>query len=585
MLQSRRLSRSLKWKPTESNLMQLKALQEIFVLSKGFSPLDSNEVNMDIAQLTASKNICLKKLVYLYVALSSHCCEDIILHVMNSVASDLTDPNAIVRRATLYSVNEFSVNSEVNLEFAYKSILQGLVDHAASVRCTAVNGIIQLYHKKSDYLKQNGKELIVAALEKVYITINNDPDPSVVIRCLECLSSCDAKTEFLNPAIVSLLTKVSLLDPSLVLILLHRAAVSLNLSKIEGEEIFKLLNKLERLRTVNTHCSMTIKTCSVMLKLTNNFGDVQNDVILELIKTLIALLSVCNKHAKYFILCNLYDVLKVYCALVQENIISNMLLFLLWDQDDSYVLVKKLQILNYCVLESTAADIFFNIRPYFFKFRSCFVVKEAFRLLKTLYKYLPQQSENVVWAGLYSDASVVVDCAVTLLHYVTTNHTQANGDIFVTSKIASALLNCHKHLSLQEAKCCFLVLISSITDSASSKDILKVLKTELAHFCDNSSLCYQYCVLVVLLRSFLRWPRLFQHLVKELFTRLLKNPKNNFVVQQAKMFHQLLQKDHKQLKLLLNSTVTLPCVKMSISQTHAIKILLDDVQAAAMTCT
>ena len=579
-----KFAKALKWKPSEDR-KQLKALEKVFIYSKGFKPFNSDEVNIDIAQLSASKDICIKKLVYLYVALSSYCSKDIFLHVMNSLANDLTDPNPVVRNASLQSSTEIMLKEQTNFEFVYNAILQGLQDSAASVRISAINGVVRLYQKMKILPKSDDHFLseITNTFQKINSTIKTDPDPAVVVRCLECLTACGAPRETLNPVILSLLHKVSLLDPYLILVVVHRANVSLNCTLLKTNEKFMLLNKLETLRNLTTNCSLTVEAFSLMLKLSTNLENVQNDVLVEIVSNMIALFSVCNKSARYFILSSLYAILRVYCVQIQEFFLSKLYLFLLWNDDDSYVLMKKLDILNFCINDETAMIILSNVRPYCLKNHLPCVVKETFYLLRTLYNYAPDICQRIVYCSLYSNFSIVTDSAIVLLHYITIQQAKHDKDYCISSKLTSAILACYKHLSSLEAKTCFLMLVSYVTDLDCSRTVVKILGHETAEFFECSSQYYQYCVLVVLLRCFLRWPHLFHVHVKNLFSIVLKNPKHTFIHEQTKIYYRFLQKnDYSQLKICLNFD-KIPLVSLPfIIRGGKVNLVLNDIQAVAM---
>jgi len=570
-------------KQLESNKKQLKALEEIFVFSKGFQPYDSDEVNVDVAQLSASNDICIKKLVYQYVALSSYHNGDIFLHVINSLANDLTDPNPLVRSSSLRFCTEISITDEANFAFVCKAVLQALQDNAASVRCCAINGIIQLNAKASLILDKQSLTAVKELVEKVDHIISTDSDASVVVRCLECLSVCNSVNETLHSIILSLLYKVSLLDSHLILVVLYRAHALLNFNKLDSSEKFKLLNKLEILRNLSTNCSQTVQAFSLMLKLSSNVENVQNDVIVEIVSNMIALFSVCNKSIRYFLLSSLYAILRVYCVHIQEYFLSKLSLFLLWNDDDSYVLLKKLDVLHFCINDDTAQIIISNIQPYCFKTQMPHVIKGAFGLLKTLYKYAPEYCEKIVYCSLFSDFCVIVDSATKLLHHITVQRAKHDDDHHLSSKFTSALMTCYAHLSLVEAKICFFMLISYIYDFDCAKTIAKILKVENKNFFDCHSQTYQYAFIIALLRCFLRWPNIFQAQVKSLFANLLKSPKQTLIYEQVKVYYRLLQKDdHSQLKLLLNfnkiPSITLP----TIIRGSKAEILFDELKAVAI---
>ena len=582
MLQNK-FAKGIKLKPLESK-KQLKILEEIFVFSKGFKPYDFHEVNADVAQLSASKNICIKKLVYQYVALSSYCKEDIFLHVINSLANDLTDPNPLVRTTSLRSCTEISIADETSFEFVCKAVLQGLQDSAASVRCCAINGVIQLNLKTSLSSNKHNLTEVGDILKKVDHLINSDPDATVVVRSLECLAFSDALNENVHPIVLSLLHKMSMLDPHLILIVLHRANVSLNCVKLDSSEKFKLLNKLETLRSLSTYCSQTVQSFSLMLKLSSNLENVQNDVLVEIVQNMIAMFSVCNKNLRYFILSSLYAILRVYCVHIQEYFLAQLPLFLLWNDDDSHVLLKKLDILHFCINDNTAKIILANIQPYCFLSQMPHVLKATFSVMKTLYKYAPKYCEKIVYASLYSNFSVIVDSSVILFHYITIQKVKQDDDFHISSKFATALLACYAHLSLLEAKACFFMLISYVRDIDYAKNIANTVKAESNKFFDASSLTYQYSFMVALLRCFLRWPNVFHSNVKSLFSSVLKNNKHSFVYEQAKVYYRLLQKDdHSQLKMCVNfnkiPAITLP----SIIQGSKIEIVLDELKAVAVS--
>ena len=535
---------------------QLKALKEIFVLSKGFKPYDVDEINMEVTQLSASKDICLKKLVYLYLSLSSYCSDDMFLHVINSAANDLADPNPIIRSSTLASICEFSVSSDEAFEFLCKAILQGLTDASSSVRCSAINGTSQVYCKVRHCAELLESSTFAAVLKKVSYTIKNDPDPTVVVRSLECLILCKQKAELTN-FMLSLLDKVSLLDPCLSLVLLRRASISLDYGCLSVEEVFKILNKLEHLRHLTTSYSLPIESCFLMTKLSAKVENVHKDVVIEFLSSLISFLFVCNKTSLYYILCCLLSVIQLHPSLITNKIVENIKLFFLSSEDSSHVCAKKIAILKHCVNGDTSVIIYNNIRPYFHRANMPNVVKASFELLRALHDFMPEACNNVLLCSLYAEITVIVECSITVLYHliISAKHNE-NSAYF--SKVTSPLLTCYKHVVSEEAKSCYLFLVSGITDVKHVKILGKIIKTEVLLCPTLTSFCHQHSIIVATCRLYFTWPSFFQSQVKEILSKIFKCGHHSFVREQAKIYYTLLRDDPSSLRDLL--TFTKPCL-------------------------
>ena len=573
-----KLTKIIKWNSSSNHIQQLKRLEEVFIFSKGFKPHTASEVDVDIAYLTASNNICIKKLVYLYLTLASYCNDDIFVMAMNSASNDLKDPNPIVRSFTLCSIGKVSITPS-NSDFIFNAILHGLQDISSNVRCNAINSIIQIYQKQpinNSHQFNDGISLSLL-LDKVIVTINHDPDPSVVVRSLECLATCKYDHQLVHQVLVSLLDKVMLLDYYLTLVLLHCASTSIIEDKLHLEEKFRILNKVEPLRQVSTNFSLTVKACSLMLKLSSGLKNIHKDILVEITSSLFGLLMVSNKAARYFILCNLLSILKCHPNFLKENFVSHLNFFILLDDDPSHILVTKISILKFCITSETANLVFNNVRPYFHKHKYPEVVKKSFSLLEILSKFMSEICINVLCCSMYSETSVVVECAIITYYNLTITQSQVP---FLSLCFTKALLASYNHLKHEEPRACFLQIICNVKDKQHAKDISKILKKEISQF-SESTLCHQSCILHFTLFIFLQWRQLFKFHIKELFLKLFQTSEQSFVHEQAKLYYKLLKEDKVILKKLVVTSFqshSLPKQKKNIK----IKLKFDDVSIASV---
>lgn len=564
----------IKWNPSGKQSQQLKALQEVFIILKGFKPHNSSEVDIDIAHLSASKNVCIKKLVYLYIALASHGNDDIFLMAMNSISNDLSDPNPVIRCFTLSLVGEVPI-TQSNLSFLFQAILEGLKDASSNVRCCAINCIIQLNQKSYiNKCDESCNEYLTTLKGKVVATVNCDPDPSVVIRALVCLAACK-QDDVVCQILLSLLDKVMLLDSHLVLVLLHYASISLDVKQLRTEKKFQILNKIEPFRQLTTTYSVTIEACCLMIKLSAILENVQNDILNEIISSLFGLLMVTTKAANYYILCNLLSILECHLTSVKDKFVSNLSFFVLLDDDLPLSLVQKINILKFCVTSENANSIFNIVKPYFHKCICSDVVKAACLLLEVLYEFLPKPCKNVIFCSLFSENNVVVECCV-LTYYCLL---MSQKEVFsLDPSFTKALLTSYYHLKLEKSRSCFLKILSNVKVKFYGKDIKKILQKEIAVF-SESTVCHQSVVLHFTLFAFLQRPQAFHTLVKQMFLKLFESTPQSFVHEQAKCYYKLLNEEALLKKLIMSSFEVFPLSekmknsKLKFNDLHTASIL------------
>jgi len=516
---------------TSDTPSQLKALQKLIAASKGLPVQDTEEVVNEVIQYSQHQSAQVKKLVYLYLTLISACKPEAVLHASNSISSDLANPNPLVRGSTLRMVTDLPSDLSHCKELVEASIKTGLKDNSGYVRSIAVDGVV----KSSLHFEK-----------KISRILDTDSDPAVVMRCV-----ASQPPENVKETLLSLIERIDLVDDSLKVEILTRAS-RVNF-KLDDDCVLDILNVLEPLRCDMNHVALCVEANSMMLKLSSCVTEVHADVLEQTTSCLLSLLRHANQNLKFVLLCSLDTVAASKSPMVLKLLQKNVALFFVLAGDSVWIKTKKIELLFYCIMESTASTIFRNILhhltgPYF-------VSRSAFKLLCHLHHYIPTNCEKVIKDLLSSTCNNVVEQSLVSLFKISIQFENSLEGI-IESSVEQLLAACRKCLSVS-SHCACIHLLSFCNNFRYCKEISRYLEKQIVILVTNSNLHLQLGLLNCTTRLFLKWPHIFDSQLRKLFSKLLMLTDENEVKQQAVFYYVLLKSNINLLKCILEEKLNL----------------------------
>lgn len=130
------------------------------------------------AKLLVSTDLVTKKLASWYVARHSSANSDISVLAVNTLVTDMRDPNPVVRSLAVRTLA--GIHLQELAEHGINAVNSGLKDTDAVVRRAAVIACIQIFQTASSAVLDGG------LVDRLY-TMIRDPDPIVVVNCLDAL--------------------------------------------------------------------------------------------------------------------------------------------------------------------------------------------------------------------------------------------------------------------------------------------------------------------------------------------------------------------------------------------------------------
>ncbi|KAL5975900.1 hypothetical protein ACLOJK_020228 [Asimina triloba] len=217
--------------------------------------IDVSSLFSEMVMCSATSDVVLKKMCYLYVGNYAKCNPDLALLTINFLQKDCRDEDPMIRGLALRSLCSLRVENLV--EYLVGPLGSGLKDGNSYVRMVAAMGVLKLYHISVATCVESDFPASLKAL------MLNDPDAQVVANCLfalqeiwssEASNSDEASRErealLSKPVIYYLLNRIKEFSEwaqCLVLDLVSRYIPS------DGNEIFDIMNLLEdRLQHANS---------------------------------------------------------------------------------------------------------------------------------------------------------------------------------------------------------------------------------------------------------------------------------------------------------------------------------------------
>lgn len=269
--------------------------------------IDVSALFSEMVMCSATSDLVLKKMCYLYVCNYAAMNPELALLTINFLQRDCQDDDPMIRGLALRSLCGLRVKNLV--EYLVGPIRQGLKDKSPYVRMTASIGVLKLYHIAPAVCKENE---FTETLKSLLI---HDPDAQVVANSLCALEEI-LTVEVNQNNETAIKEKEVLYSKAVVFALLNRIkefsewgqCLVLDLvSKYvptEANETFDIMNLLEdRLQHANS--ALVLATTKVFLHLTLSMADVHQQVYERIKAPLLTLMSSSSSEQSYAVLSHL----------------------------------------------------------------------------------------------------------------------------------------------------------------------------------------------------------------------------------------------------------------------------------------
>ncbi|KAJ6745557.1 ADAPTOR COMPLEX SUBUNIT BETA FAMILY MEMBER [Salix koriyanagi] len=269
--------------------------------------IDVSSVFGEMVMCSATSDIVLKKMCYLYVGNYAKVNPDLALLTINFLQRDCKDEDPMIRGLALRSLSSLNVANLV--EYLVGPLNAGLKDNNSYVRIVAVIGVLKLYHISVTTCIDADFPAVLKHL------LLNDQDTQVVANCLlalqeiwngEASTSGDAMKErealLSKPFIYYLLNRIKEFSEwaqCLVLDLVVKYVPA------DSNEIFDIMNLLED-RLQHANGAVVLATAKVFLHLTLSMTDVHQQVYERIKAPLLTLVSSGSPEQSYAVLSHLH---------------------------------------------------------------------------------------------------------------------------------------------------------------------------------------------------------------------------------------------------------------------------------------
>ncbi|KAI4376306.1 hypothetical protein MLD38_014086 [Melastoma candidum] len=269
--------------------------------------IDVSSVFGEMVMCSATSDIVLKKMCYLYVGNYAKVNPDLALLTINFLQRDCKDEDPMIRGLALRSLCSLRVPNLV--EYLVGPLGTGLKDNNSYVRMVAVIGVLKLYHISAP-------TCIDADLpERLKHLLLNDPDAQVVANCLTTLqeiwalesgkseeASREREALLSKPVIYYLLNRIKEFSEWAQCIVLELVVKYI---PTDTNEIFDIMNLLED-RLQHANGAVVLATIKVFLQLTLSMTDVHQQVYERIKAPLLTLVSSGSPEQSYAVLGHLH---------------------------------------------------------------------------------------------------------------------------------------------------------------------------------------------------------------------------------------------------------------------------------------
>eukprot|EP00850_Spirogloea_muscicola_P011386 SM000070S21352 [mRNA] locus=s70:581897:587414:+ [translate_table: standard] len=269
--------------------------------------IDVSSLFSEMVMCSATSDLILKKMCYLYVCNYAVVNPELALLTINFLQKDCSDEDPMIRGLALRSLCSLRVKGLV--EYLVGPLKKGLQDSNPYVRFTAAMGVLKLYNLSPSSVTDNDFTVELKSL------LLHDPDPQVVVNSLCSLQEI-FHTEASKSNEESARERDYLSSKVIVYALLNRIKecsewgqclvleVVAKYTPEDPSETFDIMNVLEdRLQHANS--AVVLATVKVFLHLTMSMADVHQQVYERIKAPLLTLISTGSPEVSYAVLSHL----------------------------------------------------------------------------------------------------------------------------------------------------------------------------------------------------------------------------------------------------------------------------------------
>ncbi|XP_047327888.1 beta-adaptin-like protein A [Impatiens glandulifera] len=320
--------------------------------------IDVSSLFSEMVMCSATSDIVLKKMCYLYVGNYAKHNPDLALLTINFLQRDCKDQDPMIRGLALRSLCSLRVANLV--EYLVGPLASGLIDKNGYVRTVTTIGVLKLYHISAATCLDSD---FPATLKHLMLT---DSDPQVVANCLSSLQEIwgleASKSEEASRELEALLSKPTIYyflnrirefsewAQCFVLELVSKYVPS------DSNEIFDIMNLLED-RLQHANGAVVLATVKLFLQLTLSMTDVHQQVYERIKAPLLTLVSSGSPEQSYAVMGHLHllvmrapmlfssDYKHFYCQYVDPFYVKKLKLEMLTavaNESNTYEIVTEL---------------------------------------------------------------------------------------------------------------------------------------------------------------------------------------------------------------------------------------------------
>ncbi|CAK7353362.1 unnamed protein product [Dovyalis caffra] len=390
--------------------------------------IDVSSVFGEMVMCSATSDIVLKKMCYLYVGNYAKVNPDLALLTINFLQRDCKDEDPMIRGLALRSLSSLNVANLV--EYLVGPLNSGLKDNNSYVRMVAVIGVLKLYHISASTCTDADFPAVLKHL------LLNDQDTQVVANCLLALQEIwsgeastseealrERETLLSKPVIYYLLNRIKEFSEwaqCLVLDLVVKYVPS------DSNEIFNIMNLLED-RLQHANGAVVLATAKVFLHMTLSMTDVHQQVYERIKAPLLTLVSSGSPEQSYAVLSHLHllvmrapyvfssDYKHFYCQYNEPSYVKKLKLEMLTavaNESNTYEIVTELceyaanvdipiaresiRAVGKIALQQYDVNAIVDRLLQFLEMEKDYVTAEALVLVKDLLRKYPQWSQDCI---------------------------------------------------------------------------------------------------------------------------------------------------------------------------------------------
>eukprot|EP00624_Nannochloropsis_granulata_P006951 evm.model.NODE_5579_length_11332_cov_19.341246.5 len=313
--------------------------------------IDVSRLFTEMVMAIETRDLVVKKMVYLYLCNYAHAKPDLALMCVNTLQRDCSADDPMVRGLALRALCSLRLPSM--LEYISAPLRRALTDQSPYVRKTGVMGILKLFHLAPDVAR-------AANFVDLLYNMIQDPDPHVVANCLivldEVLAAEEGGMAVNQPLILHLLGRLGEFSEWG---LTHVLALVAKYRPVDEEELFSIMNLLDPvLRTSNS--GVVLSTIKCFLHLTTAVPDLQPQVYLRVKAPLLTLMAGGNPEVEYCILKHLEAMVHRAPGVFDDEYRQLYVRY----NEPTFVKYEKIGILALIASNDTVADIMSELAEY-----------------------------------------------------------------------------------------------------------------------------------------------------------------------------------------------------------------------------